>query len=141
MTSRRRAVTSWNRWNTPRRKRSLNGDWAETVVGVVLDRLAAETDEKKRFEVLKRFLLEDKAPSPTRRGGPLAMSVAAMTSAIPSDAGPFQAPYWSRRFSNTGAHVRRGGTPTGHYVGGAECLVIVPQKSMPPMYSYLGDTS
>ena len=33
--------------------------WAETVMSVVLDRLAAETDEK-RFEVLKGFLLEDK---------------------------------------------------------------------------------
>src|SRR5215831_16908961 len=33
--------------------------WAQTVLSVVLDRLAAETEEK-RFEVLKPFLLEDK---------------------------------------------------------------------------------
>src|SRR6185503_3458690 len=33
--------------------------WAETVMIVVLDRLAAETEEK-RFEALKDFLLEDK---------------------------------------------------------------------------------
>ena len=56
--------------------------WAETVVGVVLDRLAAETDEK-RFEVLKRFLLEDKGAVSYEEGAAqLAMSVAAMTSAI-----------------------------------------------------------
>src|SRR5215831_13622445 len=33
--------------------------WAQTMMGVVLDRLAGET-EAKRFEVLKSFLLEDK---------------------------------------------------------------------------------
>src|SRR5499427_8288201 len=33
--------------------------WAQTVMGIVLDRLAEET-EGKRFEILKRFLLEDK---------------------------------------------------------------------------------
>ncbi|HXJ58991.1 MAG TPA: ECF-type sigma factor [Verrucomicrobiae bacterium] len=56
--------------------------WAETVVGVVLDRLAAETDEK-RFEVLKRFLLEDKGAVSYEEGSAqLGMSVAAMTSAI-----------------------------------------------------------
>ena len=56
--------------------------WAETVVGVVLDRLAAETDEK-RFEVLKRFLLEDKGAVSYEEGAAqLGMSVAAMTSAI-----------------------------------------------------------
>jgi RNA polymerase sigma-70 factor (ECF subfamily) len=56
--------------------------WAETVVGVVLDRLAAETDEK-RFEVLKRFLLEDKgAVSYDEAAAQLGLSVAAVTSAI-----------------------------------------------------------
>jgi RNA polymerase sigma factor (sigma-70 family) len=56
--------------------------WAETVVGVVLDRLAAETDEK-RFEVLKRFLLEDKgAVSYDDAAAQLGLSVAAVTSAI-----------------------------------------------------------
>ena len=56
--------------------------WAETVVGVVLDRLAAETDEK-RFEVLKRFLLEDKgAVSYDDAAAHLGLSVAAVTSAI-----------------------------------------------------------
>ena len=56
--------------------------WAETVVGVVLDRLAAETAEK-RFEVLKRFLLEDKgAVSYDEAAAELEMSVPAITSAI-----------------------------------------------------------
>jgi RNA polymerase sigma factor (sigma-70 family) len=56
--------------------------WAETVVGVVLDRVAAETEEK-RFAVLKRFLLEDKgAISYDEAAAELGMSVAAMTSAI-----------------------------------------------------------
>lgn len=56
--------------------------WAQTVVGVVLDRLAAET-EAKRFEVLKRFLLEDKGSvSYDDAAAQLGMSVAAVTSAI-----------------------------------------------------------
>jgi RNA polymerase sigma-70 factor (ECF subfamily) len=56
--------------------------WAQTVVGVVLDRLAAET-EIKRFEVLKGFLLEDKgAVSYDEAGARLGVSVAAITSAI-----------------------------------------------------------
>jgi RNA polymerase sigma factor (sigma-70 family) len=56
--------------------------WAQTVVGVVLDRLAAET-EAKRFEVLKRFLLEDKgAVSYDEAAVQLGLSVAAITSAI-----------------------------------------------------------
>jgi RNA polymerase sigma factor (sigma-70 family) len=56
--------------------------WAQTVVGVVLDRLAAET-EAKRFEVLKRFLLEDKgAVSYDEAAAQLGLSVAAITSAI-----------------------------------------------------------
>lgn len=57
-------------------------DWARTVLNLVLDRLAAETDEK-RFEVLKRFLLEDKgAVSYEEAASRLGMSVAAITSAI-----------------------------------------------------------
>jgi DNA-directed RNA polymerase specialized sigma24 family protein len=56
--------------------------WAQTVMSVVLDRLAAETDEN-RFEVLKGFLLEDKGmvsyEEASARSG---MSVAAITSAI-----------------------------------------------------------
>jgi len=56
--------------------------WAETVVGVVLDRVAAETEEK-RFAVLKRFSLEDKrAISLDEAVAELGMSVPAMTSAI-----------------------------------------------------------
>jgi len=56
--------------------------WAQTVMGLVLDRLAAETEEK-RFEVLKRFLLEDKgAVSYEEAASRLGMSVAAITSAI-----------------------------------------------------------
>jgi RNA polymerase sigma factor (sigma-70 family) len=56
--------------------------WAEAVVGVALDRLAVET-EAKRFEVLKRFLLEDKrAVSYDEAAVVLGMSVAAITSAI-----------------------------------------------------------
>ncbi len=56
--------------------------WAQTVMGVVLERLAAET-ETKRFEVLKRFLLEDKGSvSYDDAAAQLGMSVAAVTSAI-----------------------------------------------------------
>jgi len=56
--------------------------WAQTVMGVVLNRLAAETEEK-RFEVLKRFLLEDKgAVSYDEAAAQLEMSVSAVTSAI-----------------------------------------------------------
>jgi RNA polymerase sigma-70 factor (ECF subfamily) len=56
--------------------------WAETVMGVVLDRLAVEM-EAKRFEMLKRFLLEDKgAVSYDEAGAQLGLSVAAITSAI-----------------------------------------------------------
>jgi RNA polymerase sigma-70 factor (ECF subfamily) len=56
--------------------------WAQTLVGVVLDRLAVETEEK-RFEVLKRFLLEDKgAVSYEDAAAQLGMSVPAVTSAI-----------------------------------------------------------
>jgi RNA polymerase sigma-70 factor (ECF subfamily) len=56
--------------------------WAQTVVGVVLDRLAAETEEK-RFEVLKGFLLEDKGEiSYSDAAERLGLSVTAITSAI-----------------------------------------------------------
>jgi RNA polymerase sigma-70 factor (ECF subfamily) len=56
--------------------------WAQTVMSVVLDRLAAETDEK-RFEVLKGFLLEDKgAVSYEEASAQSGMSAAAITSAI-----------------------------------------------------------
>lgn len=56
--------------------------WAQTVMSVVLDRLAAETQEK-RFEILKGFLLEDKgAVSYETASGELGISVAAVTSAI-----------------------------------------------------------
>ncbi len=59
--------------------------WAEAVMGVVLDRLAVEVDEK-RFEVLKGFLLEGRdavgALSYDEAGRGLGMSVAAITSAI-----------------------------------------------------------
>jgi len=56
--------------------------WAETVVGVVLDRLAAETDER-RFAVLKEFLTEsDGTVSYDDAARQLGMTVAAVTSAI-----------------------------------------------------------
>jgi len=56
--------------------------WAQTVLGVVLDRLAAETQEK-RFEVLKPFLLEDKGSvSYDDAAAALGMTVPAITSAI-----------------------------------------------------------
>jgi len=56
--------------------------WAQTVMSLVMDRLAAETDER-RFEVLKRFLLEDKGEvSYDEAATRLGISVAAVTSAI-----------------------------------------------------------
>jgi DNA-directed RNA polymerase specialized sigma24 family protein len=56
--------------------------WAQTMLDVVLDRLAIEMEEK-RFEVLKGFLLEDKgAVSYEAASSELGMSVAAITSAI-----------------------------------------------------------
>ena len=56
--------------------------WAQTVMTVVLDRLAVETEEK-RFEVLKGFLLEDKGTvSYEDASARLGISVAALTSAI-----------------------------------------------------------
>jgi RNA polymerase sigma-70 factor (ECF subfamily) len=56
--------------------------WAQTVMGMVLDRLAKETDTK-RFDALKPFLLEDKgARSYDEAAAQLGMSVTAITSAI-----------------------------------------------------------
>jgi DNA-directed RNA polymerase specialized sigma24 family protein len=65
--------------------------WAQTVMSVVLDRLAAEIEEKP-FEVLKGFLLEEKgAVSYEAASAQLAMSVAAITSAIHRMRGRFRA--------------------------------------------------
>jgi RNA polymerase sigma-70 factor (ECF subfamily) len=56
--------------------------WAQTVLSVVVDRLAAESDEK-RFEVLKGFLLDDKGDvSYDEAARSLDLSVPAITSAI-----------------------------------------------------------
>lgn len=56
--------------------------WAETVLEVVLDRLADETEEK-RFEVLKGYLVEEKGTlSYDQAAAELRVSVAAVTSAI-----------------------------------------------------------
>jgi len=56
--------------------------WAHAIMGVVLDRLASETEEK-RFEILKGFLLEEKgALSYDKAASHLGTSVAAITSAI-----------------------------------------------------------
>ena len=56
--------------------------WAETVMEVVLDRLAEETEEK-RFEVLKAFLLNEQGVvSYEKAAGELGITVGAVTSAI-----------------------------------------------------------
>jgi len=56
--------------------------WAQTVMGTVLDRLAAETEET-RFEILKGFLLEDKGVVSYETASlQLGVSVSAITSAI-----------------------------------------------------------
>lgn len=56
--------------------------WAQTLMSVVLDRLAAEIEEK-RFEALKGFLLDDKgARSYEAVAAELGMTVAALTSAV-----------------------------------------------------------
>lgn len=56
--------------------------WAQTVMKVVLDRLAGEMEEN-RFELLKTFLLDDKgAISYEDAAARLGTSVAAVTSAI-----------------------------------------------------------
>jgi RNA polymerase sigma-70 factor (ECF subfamily) len=65
--------------------------WAQTVMEVVLDRLAAETEEK-RFEILKGFLIEDKgAVSYAEASSQLGLSVAAITSAIHRMRGRYRA--------------------------------------------------
>jgi RNA polymerase sigma factor (sigma-70 family) len=56
--------------------------WAQTVIDVVVERLAKETDEK-RFDVLKEFLLAEKgAVSYDDAAAQLGMSAAGVTSAI-----------------------------------------------------------
>jgi RNA polymerase sigma-70 factor (ECF subfamily) len=56
--------------------------WAQTVIDVVIERLAAETEEQ-RFEVLKGFLLDDKgAVSYDDAAIRLGLSTSAVTSAI-----------------------------------------------------------
>jgi RNA polymerase sigma-70 factor (ECF subfamily) len=56
--------------------------WAHTVMGVVLDRLAVETDSR-RFEVLKSFLLGEKGEmSYDRAAAQLGLSLTAVASAI-----------------------------------------------------------
>lgn len=56
--------------------------WAQAVMSVVLDQLAAEMDEK-RFETLKGYLLEEKgAVSYEEASARLGLSVSAITSAI-----------------------------------------------------------
>lgn len=63
-------------------ERMFERHWAETVLGVALDRLAGETEEGK-FEVLKGFLIEDKgAVSYDEAATALRVSVSAVTSAI-----------------------------------------------------------
>jgi RNA polymerase sigma factor (sigma-70 family) len=64
--------------------------WAQAVMGLVLDRLAAEMEES-RFEILKGFLLEDKgAVSYEAASRELGISVAAVTSAIHRMRGRFR---------------------------------------------------
>lgn len=63
-------------------ERMFERRWAETVLSVVLNRLAGETEEGK-FEVLKGFLIEDKGSvSYDEAAAALRVSVAAVTSAI-----------------------------------------------------------
>lgn len=65
--------------------------WAHTVLDVVLDRLAAETEER-RFETLKGFLLDEKGTvSYEEAAVRLELSVAAVTSAIHRLRGRFRA--------------------------------------------------
>lgn len=63
--------------------------WAQTVLGVVVERLAAESEEK-RFEVLKGFLLDDKEASYDEAAKQLDISVSAVTSAIHRMRGRFR---------------------------------------------------
>ncbi len=65
--------------------------WAETVMTVVLDRLAKETEDR-RFGVLKNFLLEDReSVSYDSAAAELGISVPAVTSAIFRMRGRFRA--------------------------------------------------
>ncbi len=65
--------------------------WVQTVMGLVLDRLAAETGEQ-RFEVLKGFMLGEKREmSYEEAARSLGMSVPAVTSAIHRLRGRFRA--------------------------------------------------
>lgn len=65
--------------------------WAETVMSVVLDRLASEMEEK-RFEILKGFLLDDKGSMSYEMAASRSeMTVAAITSAIYRMRGRFRA--------------------------------------------------
>ena len=65
--------------------------WARTVLGLALDRLAAEMNEE-RFGVLKDFLLEDKgAVSYGAAAARLGLTEAAVTSAIHRMRGRFRA--------------------------------------------------
>ncbi len=64
--------------------------WAQTVLGVVVDRLAEESEEK-RFEALKGFLLDDKGDvSYDEAAKLLGLSVSAITSAIHRMRGRFR---------------------------------------------------
>jgi RNA polymerase sigma factor (sigma-70 family) len=68
--------------------------WARTVLAVVLERLAVETEEK-RFEALKGFLLEEKgAVSYEAAAAQLGVSVPAITSAIHRMRGRFRALFY-----------------------------------------------
>lgn len=72
-------------------ERWFERQWAETVMSVVLDRLAAEMEEK-RFEALKGFLLEDKgAVSYDDTARRLGLTVPAITSAIHRMRGRYRA--------------------------------------------------
>ena len=65
--------------------------WVQTVMGLVLDRLAAETGQE-RFEVLKDFMLaKQREISYEEAAKRLGMSVAAVTSAIHRLRGRFRA--------------------------------------------------
>lgn len=65
--------------------------WAQTVIDVVVERLAKETEEK-RFEVLKGFLLENKGVvSYDDAAAQLGLTVPAVTSAIHRMRGRFRA--------------------------------------------------
>ena len=64
--------------------------WAQTILNVVVDRLAEESEEK-RFEVLKGFLLDDKGDvSYDEAARQLNLSVPAITSAIHRMRGRFR---------------------------------------------------